>query len=341
MNAAPLPVSIVIPVYNRPGMLARAVRSCQSAGCPLEVIVVDDGSTEDIRRVLDRDFPGGFDPAAGAFRVQVRRQANQGACVARNLGLAAAAGEFVKFLDSDDELLPGVLAAEVRAAREQGCDALLTGWEERTFREDGTEDGARRRTRPAPDLRHGIDDMLVGKAPCVSSALYRTEFVRSLRWDPAWTKAQDWGWALVVCLAGARFASLDIPSCAYNHHGGDRITGYGDLMIRSTRGRQLLLDMVERELRRQRALTEDRKRKLAQYYYRDCQVLAQYDPAEWKRIWTHCEELVPDFRPVEARRIVKAFTRSLGVHRGILAYVRIKLLARRLHLLPPPRPRRR
>ena len=310
-------VSVVIPVYNRTAMLVRAVRSCLEPPGAVETIVVDDGSSDDVATALAAQF--GSDA-----RLRIVRQENQGACVARNRGLDLAAGEFVKFLDSDDELLPGALAQEIHAARRAGCDALLTGWEERTFRADGTEDRSRRRTRAAPDLSNGIDDMLVGKAPCASSALYRTAFVRPLRWDPAWTKAQDWGWAWVVCLAGARFASLDLASCAYNHHGGERITGYGDLTIRSTRGRQQLLRMVERELRAQNALTPDRRRKLAQYYYRDCQVLAEYDPAEWRRVWDGCKELSPGFRPAEPNCVLRLLIRLFGVHAGVRLYVRIK-----------------
>lgn len=316
-RVSPPDVSVVIPVYNRTAMLVRAVRSCLEPPGAVETIVVDDGSSDDVATALAAQF--GSDA-----RLRIVRQENQGACVARNRGLDLAAGEFVKFLDSDDELLPGALAQEIHAARRAGCDALLTGWEERTFRADGTEDRSRRRTRAAPDLSNGIDDMLVGKAPCASSALYRTAFVRPLRWDPAWTKAQDWGWAWVVCLAGARFASLDLASCAYNHHGGERITGYGDLTIRSTRGRQQLLRMVERELRAQNALTPDRRRKLAQYYYRDCQVLAEYDPAEWRRVWDGCKELSPGFRPAEPNCVLRLLIRLFGVHAGVRLYVRIK-----------------
>jgi glycosyltransferase involved in cell wall biosynthesis len=333
MNGISPGVTVVIPVCNRPLLLVRAVRSCLNQACSAELVVVDDGSTEDIRGALESHFPREL--AAGVPPcIRLLRQANQGACVARNTGLAAATGEFVKFLDSDDELLPGALAQELRAARESGCDALLTGWEERTWREDGTEVPAKRRSRAAPDLANGIDDMLLGKAPCASSALYRTEFVRPLGWDPAWTKAQDWGWALTVCLAGARFRTLDLPSCAYNHHGGERITNRGDAVLRSTLARQSMLGMVERSLRSQSALTAGRRRKLAQYYYRDAQVLARHDPAGWKEVWSHCRELVPGFRPAEPNRIVRLLTRTLGVRRGVSAYVRLKRSAQGLGLLP-------
>ncbi len=319
-------VSVVIPVYNRTAPLVRAVRSCLEQTGAVEIIVVDDGSAEDIRAALETRFPEELASPA----LQLIRQPNQGACVARNEGLAHATGEWIKFLDSDDELIPGTLAEEVHLARESGCDALLTGWEERTARADGREDSAKRQTRPAPNLDRGIDDMLDGKGATIAAVLYKTEFVKPLRWDPAWIKAQDWGWLLTVCLAGARFASLDRPSCIYHHHAGERITSTGDIQLRSTRARQGLLRMVERELRAQDALTDSRKRQLAQYFYRDCQMLARHDPAEWRRVWTHCEELCPGFRPRDPNRILRIFTRLLGVHAGVKAYVRLKALLFRL-----------
>ena len=332
MNLFAPDVSVVIPVFNRANWLVRAVKSCFDQSCMVEVIVVDDGSSEDIRSTLESNFQMQLS-ANRSPCIKLFRQANKGASAARNAGLAQSSGEFVKFLDSDDELLTGVLAKEIRGAREKRCDVLLTGWEERFFREDGTEDISRRHKRPTPDLSHGIDDMLMGRSPWTSAALYRKAFIKKLRWNPAWRLADDWGWALTVCLAGAKFHSLDIISCAYNQHGGVRMTDGGRMMLRPTRARQSMLRMVEDELRRQGALTAERQRKLAQYYYRDCQVLAEYDSAEWQRIWAHCVELCPKFLPTEPNRIVRHFCYFLGVRRGVAAYVRAQNVARRLGLL--------
>jgi hypothetical protein len=311
------------------------VKSCLDQPCALEIIVVDDGSSEDVHATLESNFQMQLS-AECRPRIRLVRQPNQGASAARNTGLAQSTGEFVKFLDSDDELLRGVLAQEVRCAQAARCDALLTGWEERFLGEDGTEDVFRRNTRPAPDLSHGIDDMLVGRSPWTAAALYRTAFIKPLRWNPTWRLADDWGWALTVCLAGANFHSLDIASCAYNQHGGIRMTDGGRMMLRPTRARQSMLRMVEDELRRQGVLTTERQRKLAQYYYRDCQVLAEHDPVEWQRIWAHCVELCPGFCPAEPNRIVRHFCRILGVRPGVSAYVRVKNVARYLGLLGRP-----
>jgi len=162
--------------------------------------------------------------------------------------------------------------------------------------------------------------------PIIGGALYRADFIRHLSWDPAWTKAQDWGWALTVCLAGARFASLSRSSMIYWHHAETRISSRGAPPLRSTQARQQLLRMIEQELRIQNALTDSRKRQLAQYYYRDCQILARNDPKEWQRVWRHCKELHPGFQPLEPNRIMRLFTRLLGVHAGVRAYVQVKAL---------------
>ena len=102
---APL-ASIIIPTYNCAALLPRALESAltQSIG-PVEVIVVDDGSTDDTPAVL----------AGYADRVVPIRQANAGPSAARNQGLAAARGAFVGFLDGDDAIHPEKLSCQVAA----------------------------------------------------------------------------------------------------------------------------------------------------------------------------------------------------------------------------------
>ncbi len=86
-------VSVVLPVYNRAGWVARAVESVLAqTHTDLELLAVDDGSTDGTRQVLE-----GFGP-----RVYVLAQPHAGAEAARNLGLRHARGEFVAFIDSDD-----------------------------------------------------------------------------------------------------------------------------------------------------------------------------------------------------------------------------------------------
>jgi glycosyltransferase involved in cell wall biosynthesis len=103
MAVAPL-VSVILPVHDRAAWIARAITSVLDQTYPaIELIVVDDGSTDDTPRV------------AGQFgsRVTVLRQERAGPYAARNLGIRAARGDLVAFVDSDDAWLPDRLSRQV------------------------------------------------------------------------------------------------------------------------------------------------------------------------------------------------------------------------------------
>lgn len=101
-------VSVVLPVYNRLPLVQRALESIKlQTYRPLELIVVDDGSEEDIEALISA-FKRDAD-----FDVHYIRQSNFGTGVARNVGLAHAHGDFIQYLDSDDVLLPAKIEAQV------------------------------------------------------------------------------------------------------------------------------------------------------------------------------------------------------------------------------------
>jgi glycosyltransferase involved in cell wall biosynthesis len=106
-------VSVILPTYNRARVLRPAVESVlgQTMG-DLELIVVDDGSSDDTAAVLDR-----IDDAR--LRV-VRLDGNRGASYARNRGAEAAAGALLAFIDSDDTWQPDKLARQVEALETAG-----------------------------------------------------------------------------------------------------------------------------------------------------------------------------------------------------------------------------
>lgn len=95
--------SVIIPVYNRAELLKRTVGSVlRQDFTDFEVLVIDDGSSDDIRSVVN-----GFSDG----RIRYFRQVNRGASAARNAGIDLARGDYVAFLDSDDVYLPHHLAA--------------------------------------------------------------------------------------------------------------------------------------------------------------------------------------------------------------------------------------
>lgn len=99
-------VSVVIPAYNAEKFVNQAVETvlAQETNFPFEVIVVDDGSTDNTAEVVRQKF---------GDRVRVISQDNRGVSGARNTGIEAAKGELIAMLDSDDYWLPGKLQAQV------------------------------------------------------------------------------------------------------------------------------------------------------------------------------------------------------------------------------------
>ena len=102
-------ISVIIPTFNRRELLARALNSVyQQTLIADEVIVVDDGSSDDTQVFMREFYP----------QVQTIYQENQGVSVARNTGIQQAQGQWLAFLDSDDEWLPEKLATQIQALKE-------------------------------------------------------------------------------------------------------------------------------------------------------------------------------------------------------------------------------
>jgi GT2 family glycosyltransferase len=117
--------SIVIPVYNRAKFLRQAIDSCLSQTFTgYEVIAIDDGSTDESAEIL----------SSYGSRIRVIRQENQGPEIARNAGVAAAQGEYIAFLDSDDFFFPHALECYERVIQMFDAPPLIVG-AERYFRE--------------------------------------------------------------------------------------------------------------------------------------------------------------------------------------------------------------
>src|SRR5258708_12897484 len=109
-------INVVIPVWNRAHLIGRAIASVVDQDLPagdwsLQVIVVDDGSTDDLAGVLRR---------FGAQVTCIRHERNAGAAAARNTGVAAAKCDYLAFLDSDDVWLPSKLMKQIAFMQSNG-----------------------------------------------------------------------------------------------------------------------------------------------------------------------------------------------------------------------------
>lgn len=113
-------VSAIIPNYNRSGLVNQTVRNVLSQSLPpFEVIVVDDGSTDDSVGSLRKEF---------GTRIQLIPQRNQGPGAARNAGLKIATGEFIWLMDSDDLASLNKLQTQVETLEREHADLVYSPW---------------------------------------------------------------------------------------------------------------------------------------------------------------------------------------------------------------------
>ena len=114
-------VSVIIPVYNGEDYILRAAESVLRQPCAgrIELLLVDDGSTDGSGAICDRIASGG-----AAAAVRVFHQENGGVSAARNLGIREARGAYLGFLDADDWWLPSFFDEELAQILEEGFDVL-------------------------------------------------------------------------------------------------------------------------------------------------------------------------------------------------------------------------
>lgn len=111
-------ISVIIPAYNREKTIKRCIDSViGQTYSAFEIIVVDDGSTDKTLNIIEKEYQGA---------VRIIKQNHKGAQAARNAGIRAAQGEYIAFLDSDDEWLPSKLEVQIEKLK-KNSDAVICG----------------------------------------------------------------------------------------------------------------------------------------------------------------------------------------------------------------------
>lgn len=115
-------ISVIIPTFNRSSLILRAIDSVfKQSYANIELIVVDDGSTDDTYKLLL--------PLIDSGKIQYTKIQNSGVSAARNIGAAKAIGKFICFLDSDDEWLPHKLQEQIALLKERPDLKIVYGEE--------------------------------------------------------------------------------------------------------------------------------------------------------------------------------------------------------------------
>jgi glycosyltransferase involved in cell wall biosynthesis len=219
-------VSAIITTYNRSALLVEAIHSVLNQTFPdFEVLVVDDGSTDDTAAVVNQ---------INDQRICYIYQNNAGQAAARNTGIRSARGEYVAFLDDDDYWLPGKLQIQLSAMRDNpGVGMLSSGWININEQAELISESRPWEWSPILDI-----NTWVTACPVITcSILVKTAWLNRIGgFDESITRerlgAEDWDAWLRLSYAGCPMAWEHSLVCAYRIHQGT----FSKDAMRQTRG---------------------------------------------------------------------------------------------------------
>ena len=216
-GARPL-ASVIIPSHNRRALLIEAMDSVRAQSYrPLELIVVDDGSTDGTAEAVAAWIEAQKD--APDFQALLLVQPNAGAPAARNWGFAAARGAYIQYLDSDDLLGPEKIATAARIlARDPEVDMVCAGMEILD-----TATGARRRFEGADLAARPTPAEIALRMSQTMIPVFRRAVIHAAGpWDEHLAALQDWEFFARALLHVRRAAAVPGVHCVMRQHPGAR-----------------------------------------------------------------------------------------------------------------------
>jgi hypothetical protein len=205
-------LSVIMPTRDRSGEVARAVASVLAQDIDdLELVVVDDSSSDDTAKVLD-------DLMFQDPRIRVvRNDTSVGPCEARNRGLAVARGELLAFCDDDDAWLPGVGRVLVDYLEAHPDVGAVSSWHLVLHAQTG-----RAAVFRGP-LVHETHQLLWQNFVLISAMIRRTAFSFDIRFDPSFPTGEDWDLWL-RCSQERPIRTVPHVGYLYTQHRGPRAT---------------------------------------------------------------------------------------------------------------------
>lgn len=242
-------ISVIVPIYNLAPWLGRCVESILAQTCEnLEVILVDDGSGDDSLDIA-REF------ARQDCRVKVIHQENAGVTAARLRGVEEATGDWIGFVDGDDELEPQMYARLLENARTYGADISHCGYQR--IDSSGNVDyhyntGRIHCQDHLTGLRELLEERLVG--PGLWNKLYKRELFRGLREKMDFSIRNNEDMLMNFYLFSGAGKSVYEDVCPYHYLFRENSAARGKLnehrIYDRIRVRQIILDSCPPELER-------------------------------------------------------------------------------------------
>lgn len=226
-------VSVVIPSYNYAHFLGNALRSAlEQSYAPVEVVVVDDGSTDDTADVV----------MSFGDAVTYIRQSNSGLSAARNRGIARATGNMIQLLDADDELTPTQLETLMFSVEAHpSADIFIGSWDEIDL--TGRVTAHVEAVQPDEDYFHSLFDPITVGPPC-RYLVRKDALVSAGAFSSRFGACEDWDMWLRLAHRGATPVAVEAACSRYRNHAGSLSKNYL-LMWRS--GLNVLSEAAERD----------------------------------------------------------------------------------------------
>lgn len=205
-------VSIIIPVYNTEDFVGRAIESAMNQShSSIEIILVDDGSSDRSGIICD-------EYSAKDNRIKVFHQPNRGVSAARNKGLDEASGDYIQFMDSDDEIAPQMTAMLLHSIHSTNSDVAICG-----YADVGTVNiqySIEAKVYEGKDFLH-MSYIQHDLARMVSSScfmLFKMEIIDRchLRFDESWALGEDGLFTQSYLMQAAAVSTVD--QIFYYHH---------------------------------------------------------------------------------------------------------------------------
>ena len=286
-------ITVVIPTYNRKEYLQQAIASCFAGNeaIDVEVVVVDDGSTDGTRAYLEQ-----LDDA----RVRPILQEHQGGQAARNRGLAEAQGQYIKFLDDDDWLAEGALVTEVNMLNQSGADVSFAGY---AFVE---ADGTPLHQVDTPEVDDFVAGLLDGRILTHPLRLtYASQLAEQLHWNEQLPCRQDVDFVFQAALQDPEFARIPESIAFFRQHEGPRVSSGAAMHTEPARiHAQLLIQMTE-AINERDLWTPARRSSAAHGLWTWAHLMAGVEWAMFEKMYRLIQQIQADFQPERQHGVLK------------------------------------
>ena len=288
-------VSVIVPTYNSANFICDALQSVHAQTYrPIEVIIVDDGSTDNTRSII-KEWNSKI-VTENQFIIHYFKQQNKGGSAARNFGILKSQGEYIQFLDADDVLAPGKIESQVSLIA-GSTDKMSAYGPWRHFENtDGSFKLYKHHDNKAKEshLRKWIGGWF---APSHSLLWRRTDIKMLGPWDENLAADQDGEYALRFLTSNGRLQFCESAWVYYRHSPTSSVTSNSvstKKTSKAIRSRMYVTRRIEKFLSQNDLLNDEYRQALSSRYYDIAKDWAMRHKVLRKICLRHFRRLSPD-----------------------------------------------